>query len=193
VTGLRFRKHRNWRVPPVAHSNGGWRMAAGTRAWSRAWIIAFWARLADGEQAYENVFALLRSSKLPNLFARHPPFQIDGNFGATAAIAEMLVQSHASEIQFLPALRRAWDTGKITGLHARARLEVDITWRGGLPVTASWKPTVDTAYRLWLAPGVRIRRIRDGRQTPSPSSMSDSSTRLSVKAGHVYALEFERI
>jgi alpha-L-fucosidase 2 len=169
-------------------ANGG-----GHTGWSRAWIIAFWARLADGDKAYENVVALLRNSTLPNLFDNHPPFQIDGNFGATAAIAEMLVQSHAAEIQFLPALPHAWADGKVTGLRARGGLEVDLTWSGGLPVTASLKASVDGVHRLRLAPGVRIRAIRDGRQTLSLHSLGDSTAQLSVKAGHIYTVEFERV
>ena len=164
----------------------------GHTGWSRAWIINFWTRLADSEKAYENLTALLAKSTLPNLFDNHPPFQIDGNFGGTAAIAEMLVQSHAGEIQFLPALPKAWSSGKVTGLRARGGVELDLTWSGGLPATATLRPTLDGAHQLRLPAGVRIRAIRDGRQAMPLPSKSESTSRLSVQKGHVYTIEFER-
>ncbi len=108
----------------------------GHTGWSRAWIMNHYAKLWDGEKAYENFRQLLLRSTLPNLFDNHPPFQIDGNFGSIAAMVEMLVQSNADRIVLLPALPKAWKNGKITGVRVRGNARMDIVWRNGALETA---------------------------------------------------------
>lgn len=127
----------------------------GHTGWSRAWIINLWARLEDSKQAYANVMELLKKSTLPNLLDNHPPFQIDGNFGGTAGIAEMLLQSHDGEINLLPALPEEWNSGFIRGIRARGGLTLDIEWAAGQLVTAKIKALQQCTFRVRYASWVK--------------------------------------
>lgn len=103
----------------------------GGTGWSKAWKINFWARLHDGDRAHKLIQELMKESTLPNLFDTHPPFQIDGNFGATAGMTEMLVQSQGGYIEILPALPQAWSKGSFKGIKARGNFEIEAEWNHG--------------------------------------------------------------
>lgn len=127
-------------------SSGG-----GHTGWSRAWIINFYARLLNGEEAFKHIQLLFAKSTLDNLWDNHPPFQIDGNFGATAGIAEMLLQSHSGQIVLLPALPSAWKDGHISGLKAIGNFEVSLSWQEGRMVSVSVKSVNGGKCRICYA------------------------------------------
>ena len=124
-------------------ANGG-----GHPGWSRAWLLNFFARLGDGKSVGESMQKQLSKSTLPNLLDDHPPFQIDGTFGATAGIAEALIQSHGEVLRLLPALPAGWADGEMTGLRTRFGVEVSLRWKDGVIESVRLLPSRDVSLTL---------------------------------------------
>lgn len=134
----------------------------GGTGWSKAWKLNFWARLHDGDHAHTMVEQLLKESTADNLFDLHPPFQIDGNFGATAGMTEMLLQSQGDAIELLPALPSAWKKGSVSGIKARGNVTVDMAWNRGYLTAARISPAKSGEYKI-VGRNIKLGKAADSK------------------------------
>lgn len=184
------REITQWQTPEIwaaARKSLEMRGDGGT-GWSLAWKINFWARLFDGDHAYKMIRNLLSPGRsAPNMFDLHPPFQIDGNFGAASGIAEMLLQSHAGYLHLLPALPRAWPAGCIRGLRARGAFEVELEWRAGALTRAAIKSL--RGKRCLLRSAQPLKVYCGGRRVPTAKTEDGRLTAFETRAGETYRLQ----
>ena len=162
----------------------------GATGWSRAWIINFYARLKNGNAALEHFKTLMMKSTAYNLFDMHPPFQIDGNFGAISGVAEMLVQSHLGNIderiiEILPALPDRWKKGKVSGLKTRGNFEIDIIWEKGKAKTVKIKAYSNADFRL------KLNERTMGFNTTSEHNKQNGIVTIPMKREETITLNFD--
>ncbi|GAA4190244.1 hypothetical protein GCM10022252_28260 [Streptosporangium oxazolinicum] len=163
----------------------------GGTGWSKAWKINFWARLLDGTRAHKLLSEQLKSSTLDNLWDTHPPFQIDGNFGATSGVAEMLVQSQHDTVHVLPALPAAWPTGSVTGLRARGDVTVDTTWSAGKAQSITLRTGKTAPIKVRTAAATGTYQVKDETGATVTATRTGETLSWNATAGKTYTVTFQ--
>lgn len=167
----------------------------GHTGWSRAWMIALWARLCDGDEAGRHVKEILRTSTHDSLLDDHPPFQIDGNFGAAAGISEMLVQGYNGELSLLPSLPSWWEEGEVRGLCVRGGFEVGLRWEASVLLSGTIRSQLGgkcvlNCAQTMVVKGKTARHVGEGREVLARSSEPWEPLQFETQKGEVYAIEF---